>query len=482
MSWETVIGLEIHAQLAAESKIFSPAPIAYADAPNTQVREVDWGLPGALPVLNRRAVDCAIRLGLALSATVNPRSEFARKNYFYPDLPKGYQISQFEYPIVECGKLWISGQDGETCIGITRAHLEEDAGKLVHEGWAESSGVDLNRAGTPLLEIVSEPDLRHIGDAVTYASQMHQLVRWLGICDGNMQEGSFRIDANISVRRPGEPLGTRCEIKNLNSFRFLEQALTHERQRQINLIEDGGSVVQETRLFNTASGETRAMRSKEDAHDYRYFPDPDLPPLLIDSGWLARIAADMPELPRPRRQRLMQDYQLSEYDAALLTSERAFSDYYEKLLALLAADGGDAVKNAKLCANWLCGDFSALLNEHKADIAGCGVSVAAFAGLMRAIAGGAISGKIAKTVLAKMWESGEDADTIIKRDGLAQISDSAALEKIAAAIVAANPKQAGQYRAGKDKLLGFFVGQMMKETKGQANPAQANEIMKKLLG
>lgn len=482
MSWETVIGLEIHAQLLAESKIFSPAPAAFCDAPNTQVREVDWGLPGALPVLNQRAVEAAIRLGLALSATVNRRSEFARKNYFYPDLPKGYQISQFEYPIVEHGELWIDGANGETRIGITRAHLEEDAGKLLHENWQAHSGVDLNRAGTPLLEIVSEPDLREIADAVTYAGTMHKLVRWLEICDGNMQEGSFRVDANISVRRPGEPLGTRCEIKNLNSFRFLEQALQYERQRQIDLLEDGGSVVQETRLFNPTRGETRALRGKEDAHDYRYFPDPDLPPLVIDEAWLQRSAAAMPELPRARQQRFMQAYQLSAYDAALLTADKGFSDYFEQVLAA-ASDSDEAdAKMAKLCANWLCGDFAALLNEHRCEATASKVSAAALAELMRAISDGVVSGKIAKTVLEKMWHSGDGANAVIAREGLQQISDSGALEAIAEEIIAANPAQAEQYRGGKDKLLGFFVGQMMKATKGQANPEQANAIMKKKLG
>ena len=481
MSWETVIGLEIHAQLTAESKIFSPAPIAYIDTPNCHVREVDWGLPGALPVLNRRAVDCALRLGLALSATINRHSEFARKNYFYPDLPKGYQISQFEYPIVEHGELWITAADGEHIrIGITRAHLEEDAGKLLHENWDGLSGVDLNRAGTPLLEIVSEPDIRTIPDAVIYAAEMHRLVRWLGICDGNMQEGSFRIDANISVRQPGEPLGTRCEIKNLNSFRFLEQALTYEHDRQIALLEQGGQVTQETRLFNTASGETRAMRGKEDAHDYRYFPDPDLPPLVIDDDWLERNRADMPELPQARRQRLKEQYQLSDYDTALLTADRAFADYYEAVLQQLDS-GGDVSKNAKLCANWLCGDFAALLNEHKTEVQQSRISAGAFAGLMQALLDGSISGKIGKTILVTMWEQQEEAAVIIEREGLRQISDDSTLEKIAGDIIRDNPRQAADYRNGKEKLLGFFVGQMMKATQGQANPAQANEIMKQLL-
>lgn len=484
MSWETVIGLEIHAQLTAHSKIFSPAAAAYCDSPNTQVREVDAGLPGALPTLNRAAVDCAIRLGLALSATVNKRSEFARKNYFYPDLPKGYQISQFEYPIVSGGELWIQSGGDERRIGITRAHLEEDAGKLNHDAHAVHSAVDLNRAGVALLEIVSEPDLRDIGDAVTYAADMRKLVKWLGICDGNMQEGAFRIDANISVRHPGEELGTRCEIKNLNSFRFLEQALIYERERQIELIDSGGVVRQETRLFDSVRGETRAMRGKEDAHDYRYFPDPDLPPLEINDAWLIATRAAMPELPRARRARLMAEYSLSAYDADVLLADKDFSDYYEAALAAAttAASGDKAdAKTAKLFANWLCGDFSALLNEHKRTAVDCPIRPADFAGLLQCLQDGDVSGKIGKEVLEKMWASGNNAATIIERDGLRQITDSAALEKTGAEIVAAHPQQAEQYRGGKDRLLGFFVGQLMKETKGRANPAQANALMKRLL-
>ena len=481
MSWETIIGLEIHAQLTTHSKIFSPASAIYCQSANTQVREVDAGLPGALPVLNRVAVECAIRLGLALSATINKYSEFARKNYFYPDLPKGYQISQYEHPIVSGGELYISSGGEEKRIGITRAHLEEDAGKLVHDVHTDYSGVDLNRAGVALLEIVSEPDLRDIADAITYASDMHKLVRWLGICDGNMQEGSFRIDANISVRRPNEPFGTRCEIKNLNSFRFLEQALIYERQRQIDVLEDGGTIIQETRLFDTVSGTTRAMRGKEDAHDYRYFPDPDLPPLQISDDWLASVRETMPELPSARRARLMNDYGLSDYDAGVITGDKHFSDYYDAVLAALAGDSTADAKTAKLCANWLCGDFAALLNEHKKAAANSPVSAVQFAGLLHCVQSGEVSGKIAKEVLAKMWRCGDDAKTIITREGLQQISDDSALEKIAADIITAHPQQAEQYRAGKDKLIGFFVGQMMKQTKGQANPEQANAVMKRLL-
>ena len=473
MSWETVIGLEIHVQLAAGTKIFSAASAKYCTHPNSQVKEVDAGLPGALPVLNRRAVECAMRLGIALSATINTRSEFARKHYFYPDLPKGYQISQYEYPLISGGHLCI-GDDRK--IGITRAHLEEDAGKLVHEGQTAQSSVDLNRAGVPLLEVVSEPDLRTVDEAVTYATLLHQLVQWLEVCDGNMQEGSFRIDANISMRRPGEGLGTRSEIKNLNSFRFLHQALTYEQQRQIEVLSEGGRVQQETRLFDTASGQTRSMRSKEDAQDYRYFPDPDLPLLIIDEAWIARVKDTMPELPEAKRDRLRREYGLSAYDAAVITATRPLAMYYERTVSVGQGDGW-----AKLCANWLCGDLAALLNEHGERDAASHISADRFAGLMRCIQGEVISGKIAKQVLREMWQSPDDATTIIERQGLRQISDESALEKLAADSIAAFPKQAAQYRAGKDKLLGFFVGQLMKATKGRANPDSANAIMRRLL-
>ena len=476
MTWQIVIGLEIHAQLSARSKIFSPAAIDYCEEPNTRVREVDAGLPGALPVINRLAISHAISFGLAVSATVNRRSEFARKNYFYPDLPKGYQISQFEYPIVTGGELWIEAEGGQKRIGITRAHLEEDAGKLIHEGWSGVSGVDLNRAGTPLLEIVSEPDLRSIPEAVAYATAIHHLVRWLGICDGNMQEGSFRIDANLSLNRPDTPLGTRCEIKNLNSFRFLEQALNFERQRQQEVLEAGGAVVQETRLFDTAKGETRAIRGKEDAHDYRYFPDPDLPPLVIDDATIDALRQAMPPLPQACRQHLREALGLSDYDAEWLTNEREVYDYFN---AVLAAVGDDEA--AKLCANWLCGDFSALLNEHKTAIAESPIAADRLAGLIEILRRGDISGKIGKEVLVKMWESGDAAERIVEREGWAQINDAAVLEKMAADIIAAHPEQVNNYRAGKDKLFGFFVGQMMKASGGRANPEEANRILKRLL-
>lgn len=480
MTWEMVIGLEIHAQLLAESKIFSPASITYSEIPNTQVREVDFGLPGALPTINKKAVECAIRFGLAVGACVNERSEFARKNYFYPDLPKGYQISQFEFPIVSGGEMWITPDNAKQPmrIGITRAHLEEDAGKLVHEGWNHFSGVDLNRAGTPLLEIVSEPDMHSIAEAVAYATQMRQLVRWLEICDGNMQEGSFRMDANISVNRPNEPMGTRCEIKNLNSFRFLEQALNYERERQIELLDSGECIEQQTRLFDTTTGKTRKMRGKEDAHDYRYFPDPDLPPLLLDKAWITDIQQSLPVLPRDCHQKLTTQYQLSHYDADLLTADRAFYNYFQQVMTLLKTDSPDS---AKTVANWLCGDFSALLNTHKTDIINSPISAESIAELILCLQSGEISGKIAKEVIVKMWESGEGANAIIARDGLTQISDESVLEKLAAEIIANNPDQAEQFLAGKDRLFGFFVGQMMKATKGKANPNQVNSVLKKLL-
>lgn len=482
MSWQMVIGLEIHAQLDAESKIFSPANIAYCEDPNTQVHEVDFGLPGALPVINKKVVESAVRFGLAVNATVNRRSEFARKNYFYPDLPKGYQISQFEFPIVTDGELFITtgkGDDATTKrIGITRAHLEEDAGKLVHDKWANYSGVDLNRAGTPLLEIVSEPDMHTIEEAVAYATAMRQLVRWLAICDGNMQEGSFRIDANISVNRPGEPMGTRCEIKNLNSFKFLEQALNYERQRQIDLIEGGGQVEQQTRLFDVNKGVTRAMRGKEDAHDYRYFPDPDLPPLVLEEAWVAAIAESMPLLPQQCNEWLRNEFQLSDYDADLLTTDKALFEYFKGVIATFTAATPDT---AKLVANWLCGDFLALLNGNKIGVEQSPISIANMAELMACLQAGDISGKIAKDVLVKMWESGDGAKAIIESQGLQQISDEVAIEKVVQQIISDNPQQVQAYRGGKDKLFGFFVGQTMKATGGRANPEIANRLIKKLL-
>lgn len=476
MTWETVVGLEIHARLLTRGKIFSPAPSAFCAAPNTNISEVDLAMPGALPVLNRAAVECAARLGLALGGRVNLRSEFARKNYFYPDLPKGYQISQYEHPLVSGGELRLAPPGGgELRVGVTRAHLEEDAGKLVHEEWEALSGVDLNRAGAPLLEIVSEPEMRSAAEAAAYAREMRRLARWLNVCDGEMQEGSFRVDANISVRRPGEPFGTRCEIKNLNSFRFLEQAIEFEAARQIRVKEDGGEVRQETRLFDPAKGETRAMRGKEDAHDYRYFPDPDLPVLQLTEEWLEEIRRAMPELPQARAARFAADYGLEAETAELLTSERALSDYYEAAARTLGT------KQAKLCANWVTGDLAALLNKHGKTIEESPVTAKGLADLLQRVSAGEISGKTAKEVLEKMWARGEDAGTIVAREGLAQISDAGELERLARDIVAKHPKQTADYRAGKERLFGFFIGQMMAATKGRANPKTANELMRRAL-
>ena len=478
MKWETVVGLEIHARLQTRGKIFSPAASAFCESPNVNISEVDLGLPGALPVLNRAAVECAIRLGLALGGRVNLESEFARKNYFYPDLPKGYQISQFEHPLVSGGEMHVAAGGGRKRVGVTRAHLEEDAGKLVHEEWDAMSGVDLNRAGAPLLEIVSEPDLRSAAEASAYAKEMRRLARWLGVCDGEMQQGSFRVDANVSVRRPGEPLGTRCEIKNLNSFRFLEQAIEHEAARQIRVREAGGEIRQETRLFDSAKGETRTMRGKEDARDYRYFPDPDLPVLRLSEEWVERIRAETPELPRARAARFVSEHGLPEADAEALTAERALADFYE---AAVAGENGVGVKNAKVCANWVTGDLAALLNKGGAGVSESRVSASGLAGLLNRVFGGEISGKTAKEVLEKMWESGGDAGAIISREGLGQISDAGELERLAAGIVESHPAQAADYRGGKERLFGFFIGRMMAATQGRANPKTANEIMRRIL-
>ncbi|MBE8157780.1 MAG: Asp-tRNA(Asn)/Glu-tRNA(Gln) amidotransferase subunit GatB, partial [Betaproteobacteria bacterium] len=415
--------------------------------------------------------------GLALGSEINRVSEFARKNYFYPDLPKGYQISQFEYPIVRGGRVLVDFGGEEKTVRITRAHLEEDAGKLLH-GEGGGSGVDLNRAGAPLLEIVSEPDMRCAREAAEYAKTVHGLVCWLDICNGNMQEGSFRMDANISVRRPGAPLGVRCEIKNINSFRFLEQALEYEIVRQRAVLESGGEVLQETRLFDSAKGQTRAMRGKEDAHDYRYFPDPDLPPLLISEEWIEETRAAMPELPRPRRLRFIEQFGLSAYDAGVLAAARATADYFEETLAAMpSADK----KTAKLCANWASGEIAALLNKHRQTAAEAKVAPRRLAGLLRRIQEGVVASSAAKRVLEKMWDGGEDADAVIEREGLAQIGDDSALEKTAAEIIAAHPQQVEQFRAGKEKIFGFFVGKAMQATKGRANPAKINEILRRLL-
>ncbi len=476
MEWEAVIGLEIHAQLATKSKIFSGAATAYGAEPNTQACAVDLGLPGVLPVLNREVVRMACMFGLAVDAEIGRRSVFARKNYFYPDLPKGYQISQYELPIVGKGKLLIELEDGTTkTIGVTRAHLEEDAGKSLHEDFHGMTGIDLNRAGTPLLEIVSEPDLRSAREAVAYMKKIRSLVRYLEICDGNMQEGSFRCDANVSVRPRGESrFGTRAEIKNINSFRFVERAINFEIERQIDLLEGGGTVVQETRLYDAAKGETRSMRSKEEAMDYRYFPDPDLLPLHVDEAWLEEIRATLPELPDAKKERFMFEYGLTAYDAAVLTSSRELADFYE---AVEKSSGGET----KLAANWVMGDFAAALNRDNLEIGACPVNAIMLGGLIQRIVDNTISGKIAKQVFEAMWEGEGDADSIIEKKGLRQITDTGAIEQVIDEILAANPQQVEQYRAGKEKLLGFFVGQVMKATRGKANPAQLNELLKKKL-
>ena len=472
-AWEVVIGLEIHTQLATSSKIFSGASTAYGAEPNTQACLVDLGYPGVLPVLNAEVVRMACKFGLAINAKVASRCVFARKNYFYPDLPKGYQISQYELPIVYDGELMIKDDRGEDKrIGITRAHLEEDAGKSIHEGLNESSGIDLNRAGTPLLEIVSEPDLRSAKEAVAYMRKIHSIVRYLEISDGNMQEGSFRCDANVSVRPHGqEKLGTRSELKNLNSFRFVEKAINFEIERQINILEDGGEVAQETRLYDSDRDETRSMRSKEEANDYRYFPDPDLLPVVLDDAFIAEVKKTLPELPDAKQSRFVEEYELKPTDAGILTVSRAVADYFEATVA-------EFKDNPKIVANWITGELSAALNRDGVDISDSKIAPADLAALLSRIQDGTISGKIAKEVFEAMWTGGGGADEIIEAKGLRQITDSSAIEKIVDAVIAANPDQVEQYRAGKDKVLGFFVGQVMKETGGKANPGQVNEVLK----
>ncbi len=476
MEWEAVIGLEVHAQLATCSKIFSPAATAYGAEPNTQACAIDLGLPGVLPVLNQEAVRMAAIFGLAVDATVSPRSVFARKNYFYPDLPKGYQISQYELPVVAGGHLDIEF-DGQTKrVGITRAHLEEDAGKSLHEDFHGYSGIDLNRAGTPLLEIVSEPDLRSASEAVAYLKKLHQLVVYLGICDGNMQEGSFRCDANVSVRPKGaEKFGTRCEIKNVNSFRFVERAIEYEIERQIELIEGGGQVVQETRLYDPDRDETRSMRSKEEANDYRYFPDPDLLPLLIEPEFLEHVRAQLPELPDVKRSRFIQHYGLSAYDAGVLTAERALGDYYEQVVAQVGSE-------SKLCANWVMGDLAAALNKANLTIEQTPVSAGVLAGLLKRLVDKTISGKIAKEVFEALWNGESSADAVIEQRGLVQITDNSAIEQLVDEVLAASSKQIEQYKAGNERLFGFFVGQVMKASKGKANPELVNTLLKAKLG
>ncbi len=474
MKWEVVIGLEVHTQLSTQSKIFSAASTAFGAEPNRQACAVDIALPGVLPVMNRGAVERAIQFGLAIGAKINRKSIFARKNYFYPDLPKGYQISQFELPIVEGGTLTIQVGDYEKTINLTRAHLEEDAGKSLHEDFHGSTGIDLNRAGTPLLEIVSEPEMRSSAEAVAYAKALHGLVTWLGICDGNMQEGSFRVDANVSVRPVGQKeFGTRREIKNLNSFKFLQQAIDYEVQWQIEQIEDGNKIVQATVLFDPASGTTRMMRTKEDAHDYRYFPDPDLLPLHVSDDWIERVKAGLPELPSAKKARFSEQYGLSAYDAGVLTSSKAMSGYFEAAVTA-GADG-------KATANWLMGEVSATLNRDEKDIADCPIAPASLAGLLKRIADNTISNKIAKEVFAAMWAGEGEADAVIEAKGLKQVTDSGAIEKIIDEVLAANAAMVDEYRSGKEKVFGALVGQAMKASKGKANPAQVNELLKKKL-
>ena len=500
MQWEVVIGLETHTQLATNSKIFSGASTAFGAEPNTQASAVDLALPGVLPVLNRAVVDCAIRFGLAVGASIAPTSVFARKNYFYPDLPKGYQISQFETPVVVGGQITIvvpaakAGGDGTgfalKTVRLTRAHLEEDAGKSLHEDFEGLSGIDLNRAGTPLLEIVSEPDMRSAAEAVAYARTLHGLVTWLGICDGNMQEGSFRVDANVSVRPVGqEAYGTRCEIKNLNSFRFLERAINFEVRRQVELIEDGGRVVQETRLYDPDADETRPMRSKEDAHDYRYFPDPDLPALLIEPSRIEAVRRAMPELPAGTRARYMGELGLGEYDARALTDTRDTATYFEAVVAALPASTGQGRPQAiKLAANWIMVDLAAQLNRDGLDIAASKVSATLLARLVARIADGTISGKIARDIFQSLWSApgsagdGDAVDRIIDEKGLRQISDSSALEPLIDRVLAENTKSVQEFRAGKEKAFNALVGQVMKASRGKANPQQVNDLLRTRLG
>ncbi|MDO8925966.1 MAG: Asp-tRNA(Asn)/Glu-tRNA(Gln) amidotransferase subunit GatB [Sideroxyarcus sp.] len=481
MQWEIVIGLEVHTQLSTNTKIFSGASTAFGAEPNTQADAVSIALPGVLPVLNKGAVERAIKFGLATGSHIAPRSVFARKNYFYPDLPKGYQISQFDLPVVGKGALTIqveplsgNAKPYEKTVRITRAHLEEDAGKSVHGDSQGVTGIDLNRAGTPLLEIVSEPDMSSAAEAVAYAKALHTLVRWIGICDGNMQEGSFRCDVNVSVRKPGQPLGTRREIKNLNSFKFMQQAIDYEVQWQIDTIENGGKVQQATILFNPDTGETRAMRSKEDAHDYRYFPDPDLLPLEISPEWIEQVRATLPELPQAKQARYVNDLGLSAYDASLLTASREMADFFEAALSAVPSQ-------AKICANWMIGEVSAQLNRDGLDMAQCPITAQQLGGMLARIADGTISNSGAKDVFRTMWAEGGSADAIIEAKGLKQVSDSGAIEALVDEIIAGNAEKVAEYRSGKDKLFGFFVGLAMKASKGKANPAQLNDILKKKL-
>ena len=470
MTWETVIGLEIHSQLRTKSKIFSGASTAFGAKPNTQACAVDLGYPGVLPVLNKEAVNMALSFGLAVNAKINQHSIFARKNYFYPDLPKGYQISQFELPIVGQGEIEIPLEDGQNkMVGITRAHLEEDAGKSIHDLYDDFTAIDLNRAGTPLLEIVSEPDMSSAKEAVTYAKKIHSLVQYIGICDGNMQEGSFRCDANVSIRKKGDELGTRAELKNINSFKFLEKAINLEVERQIDILEDGGSIVQETRLYDAVKNETRSMRSKEEANDYRYFPDPDLLPVAINDELLSQIKKSLPELPTEKKIRFINDFELSEYDAENLTAQKDIADYFESMIA----KGADV----KLSANWVMGDLSASLNKNQIEIQDSPISAIELYELITKISDNTISGKIAKDVFKSMWEGRGSVEEIIENQGLKQMTDIDALEGIIDEVVNKNTLQVQQFKDGNSKLLGFFVGQVMKATNGKANPKQVNKIL-----
>jgi aspartyl-tRNA(Asn)/glutamyl-tRNA(Gln) amidotransferase subunit B len=498
MQWEIVIGLEVHTQLSTNTKIFSGASTAFGAEPNTQADAVSIALPGVLPVLNKGAVERAIKFGLATGSHIANRSVFARKNYFYPDLPKGYQISQFDLPVVGQGALTIqveplsgNAKPYEKTVRITRAHLEEDAGKSVHGESQGVTGIDLNRAGTPLLEIVSEPDMSSAAEAVAYAKALHSLVRWIGICDGNMQEGSFRCDVNVSVRKPGQPLGTRREIKNLNSFKFMQQAIDYEVQWQIDTIENGGKIHQATILFNPDTGETRAMRSKEDAHDYRYFPDPDLLPLEISSEWIEQVRSTLPELPQAKQSRYVNDLGLSAYEASILTASREMADFFEDAVNSLFSQVRSAINlgaapsaepyAAKLCANWIIGEVSAQLNRDSLDMTRCPITAQQLGDMIMRIIDGTISNAGAKEVFRTIWAEGGEADAIIEAKGLKQVSDSGAIEALVDEIIAGNAEKVAEYRSGKDKLFGFFVGLAMKASKGKANPAQLNDILKKKL-
>ncbi|MEW6116792.1 MAG: Asp-tRNA(Asn)/Glu-tRNA(Gln) amidotransferase subunit GatB [Nitrospirota bacterium] len=472
--YEAVIGLEVHAQMLTETKIFCGCSTTFGAEPNTQTCPVDIGLPGVLPVLNKKAVEFAIKTGLAMNCRINAYSRFARKNYFYPDLPKGYQISQYELPICEHGAIEIVVDGKVKSIGITRIHMEEDAGKNIHEGGGAYSFVDLNRAGVPLMEIVSEPDIRTPREAAEYMRKMRSILRYLGVCDGNMEQGSLRCDANISVRPVGQKeFGTKTELKNMNSFRFVEKALEYEIKRQVRVLEEGGKIIQETRLWDSAAGVTQSMRTKEEAHDYRYFPEPDLVPIVAEKEWIDNIKASLPELPDAKRERFVSQYGLPEYDADLLTSEKPIASWYE-----------DAVKaggQPKAVSNWMMGDLMRLLNEENRPIEECPMQPAQLAGMLRLIDNGTISGKIAKTVFEEMYRSGKDAETVVKEKGLVQISDEAAIEKAIDEVLARSQKEVERYKAGDEKLIGFFVGQVMKATKGRANPQLLNELLKKKL-